>query len=517
MATLKALPNEVLTLIFKHFTATALGGSYDLTKDPVARYANCQEQWLNLANLCRTSKSLRSLAEPLLYQNYYKPDTVLRPQARKSFRNYLRTLIHRPDLARHVRTLHIGTWPHYGSKEHGLCILHHNSSFGPGESELDGSEAGKRSSYHLMSLYLTHLATLKVPGFKRGKLAESLEDGAEDAEITILLSLTTQVQTIEIAMPTFKTFEDDDEPVMFSYLLAAFPEGCILKHLTHLRTFANRSDLTFGTSPRYSASAYHGYPLSPLIPFLNVPSLFELEIEDAFEIDLHYDYPDCKANSSNLRHLSLAYCAFSNNVLDHLITRCSALESFTAMFVEEAMPTTEFSWKDLSMGLRNQLSLQHIEMSSPDSMDSWALYNENLESLDHSEMSSDPIEPFKRFPVLEHLSLDEDVLLGFRPMDEPYDISHIHLRDILPRQIEHFSLITCTMRAIPLLERLLVDMPEYFPNMRNVHIDLMDLDFRWPNDPIDEEMQRYDRVERLGKDFENAGIRWMVWEMTRRL
>jgi hypothetical protein len=103
---LNKLPNEILHLVFQN-----LARSPKLIHGEDAEHLNYHlDSWATLAQLCKVSRSMRHVAEPLLYRNYQKPNSTWDTDNHYTFREFLHTVLGRPELLRHVRSLYIGSW-----------------------------------------------------------------------------------------------------------------------------------------------------------------------------------------------------------------------------------------------------------------------------------------------------------------------------------------------------------------------------------------------------------------------
>jgi hypothetical protein len=100
------IPNEILHLVFQN-----LARSPKLIHGEDAKHHNYHlDSWAMLAQLCKVSRSMRYVAEPLLYRNYSKPDATWDTDNHYTFRMLLHTVLGRPELLQHVRSLYIGGW-----------------------------------------------------------------------------------------------------------------------------------------------------------------------------------------------------------------------------------------------------------------------------------------------------------------------------------------------------------------------------------------------------------------------
>jgi len=180
-----SLPNELLGLIFAYLEINHT----EYNKTPSAEFINAAIVKLQiLARCCRSSRTLRSLAEPLLYQTYIRgwigaspvPTSEQKVKARHlSLRRFTRTIIQRPDLANRIRHVIIENW----------------------NIRPKAVSRYKRDHDQLRALtdcVCQNTADLSV--YRDEYFNEDLVRGTDDAEVTLLLTLLNNVVHLVVSL-----------------------------------------------------------------------------------------------------------------------------------------------------------------------------------------------------------------------------------------------------------------------------------------------------------------------------
>jgi hypothetical protein len=181
---LDELPNEILHLILQNLATSPKLVHKAGTRYVWDPYFYHRRSRATLAQLCKVSRSMRYAAEPLLYRNYAKPDSTLDPDKRHAFRKYLVTVLGRPKLLQHVRSLYIGAWRYHPGE-----YRQHITSTTPNRDTPFPDE--------LHGIYREYANTSALGDDWR----RALEAGEEVAEIALLMSLTPNLEHIEFCMP----------------------------------------------------------------------------------------------------------------------------------------------------------------------------------------------------------------------------------------------------------------------------------------------------------------------------
>ncbi|KAG9635282.1 hypothetical protein KCU64_g15077, partial [Aureobasidium melanogenum] len=381
---------------------------------------------------------------PLLYQTYVKPNTIKTPLELKYIHGYLQTLLQRPGLARYVQNVCIKAWFQPGTLKH--LLTDHVPEFWqwenldrfPREPFLDDGtfEAflsaepihDSQASTQLLSLYREHLEKLDITAQERESWYQALEAGQEDAEITLLLSLTTNLDKLTLIMPNWEYFERPSSLPHFTRIIGS---NLFLRNLTSICVRSNYTGETFHELDDYGLECYQGFPFSFLLPFLALPSLQSAYITWAFDLNIAEEFVHTGLFSSNLKKLKLSHCAVHPRVLQDVMSRCIGLEVFVCH-----MPVSDWPVHELSKAMYlHRDSLRTIELD----LCEW-VYND-VETDGRGEWGatddcySKSFGFLTEYTALRNLTVSEDMLLQFSPdpmIDEllPSGLEKLHLNEI---------------------------------------------------------------------------------------
>lgn len=484
---IQQLPTEIISSIFQELAVDSKWMHYaDVPEDEEFRRA-CS----NLVSLCQTSRRLRSIAEPLLYQTYIKPNTIKVPLQSKNIHGYLQTLLQRPDLARCVRNMCIKAWFQPGTLEH--LLTDHDPEFWqwqgldrfPREPFLDdGTFAAflnpepshdSQASPQLLTLCREHLERLTLTDQKRRSWYRALEDGQEDAEITLLLSLTTNLDHLFLIMPNWEYFERPSSLPHFTEIIGT---NLFLRNLTSICVRSNRTGESFHELDDYHLEYYQGFPFSFLLPFLALPSLRSADTRHAFELNILEELAPTRSLSSSLRKLELQCCAVHPRVLHDVMTRCTGLENFVCDMPESDWPIYELS-KALYVQ-RSSLKSIHLSLFTWGWNDVETDYRDEWAATDDYYAKSFGF--LVDYPALKHLTICENMILQFSP--DP------RIDELLPSGLETLHLTVCTASLLTSLEALLgrVQSRAAMPDFSKIRIS------NWNPDP-NSQHTRHDRNE----------------------
>lgn len=515
---LQQLPTEILSSIFQELAIDSKWMQYlyaEVPDDEEFRRA-CS----NLVSLCRTSRRLRSIAEPLLYQTYIKPNTIKAPLELKYIHGYLRTLLQRPDLARHVRNVCIKAWFQPGTLEQ-LLTDHvpefwrwNNLDKFPREPFLDdGTFAAfldtdpshdSQASPQLLTLYHEHLERLTITDQERRLWYRALEDGQEDAEITLLLSLTTNLDKLNFIMPNWEFFKSPSSLPHFTRIGRA---KSFLRYLTSICVQPNYVGEHFHELDDYNLECYQGFPFSFLLPFLALPSLRSVDITHAFELNFLEELAPTGPFSSSLKKLELSYCAVHPRVLQDLMSRCTELEALVC-----DMPASDWPIYELSRAIHpHRDSLRSLRLDQC----GWAAYPVGTDNRTNTWDEPDDFYSknfgfLREYTSLRHLTISEDMLLKFLP--DPM------ICELLPYQLEKLELIECTASLVPSLEDLLEQRADIMPRLNEIRIHIWCRDLHSRHQRSRESWSEKDerlressaRMSRLCDAYNSAGIAFSV-------
>ncbi|KAI5239828.1 hypothetical protein E4T43_06521 [Aureobasidium subglaciale] len=491
---LEGLPVEVIQLVFKQLATTPELIHYD----NVEQNTYHRNSWKALAQLCKVSRQIKSIAEPLLYQNYAKPDSSSNPVAHYSFRKFLATVLRRPELLKHVCSLYIGAWRHYPERELQRAA----------KSKLTACTArvcDTHFSAGLHSLYNKY-ANVSVLG---NEWKEALDAGEEVAEIALLMSLTPNLERIEFSMPHLSLNLTHASPRYFWPRLLAASAGwnpsthfhrldCVMVHKRNL-------------IPTLPESAEYGFEIDPFLPFIGLPKLkvFWVESDNYGSYrKLSEEYP-LNEEESHLTDLTLGLSYIHPMKLVQILKRCTKLEAFVCDFQPELIYIPGFSW--ITIGEALEGSRQTLEELTLGADMSSQLATEEFTG---SEGTCVSIGSLKKFTSLRKLDVLQTTLLGFENMIDEMNlvVPASPFRDMLPSSLESLTIDICTLTIVPYLESMLATLRQNFPylqEMRLSDIDLMEFD---TNNRTGQQFEvlmqgRRDRVKLLKEGFVQAGVK----------
>lgn len=342
---------------------------------------------------------------------------------------------------------------------------------------------GSQATPQLLSLYREHLERLNITDRERGLWYRALEVGQEDAEITLLLSLTTNLDHLTLIMPNWEYFERPNSLPHFTRIIGT---NLFLRNLTSICVRSNHTGESFHELDDYNLECYQGFPFSFLLPFLALPSLRRADITHAFELDILEELAPTGSFSSCLKEFELSYCAVHPRVLQDVMSRWTGLEVFVCDMPESDWPIHELS---KAMYL-HRASLRTIKLD----LFSWAPYAVCTDGRDELAATDDSYAKIfgflTEYTALRNLTVSEDMLLEFSP--DP------RIDELLPFGLEQLHLKGCTASLLPSLESLLclVENRAVMPNLSKIHID------NW-----DPRRKRYDvnesRLERQAREIES--------------
>jgi hypothetical protein len=448
---LDRLPSEILHLVLQN-----LATSPDLVhkkKTPHGTYSYHRSNWATLAQLCKVSRSMKYVAEPLLYRNYAKPDSTLDPNKHHAFRQFLVTVLGRPELLQHVRFLYIGAW-----------------RYQPGPIEYrQFAASGARNSDTKCPDELPSLCN-KYAGTSVLGVAwrEALEAGEEAAEIALLMSLTPNLEHIEFCMPDFILGGCYAPQYFWPSLLVASDEWDPACHFHRLESvMIHRRDLEAWRHWRQSGRAQYGFEVTPFWPFIELPSLRVFWVEnDAIG---HYknrteEYPlILKDEELQLTELTLGKSYMDPVKMIQLLKRCTKLEAFGR---ELEQPNDwlipRFSWKPFKEALANSRgTLEELTFNAEGAR----------ELLDgHGSLGSYlSIGPLTDFTSLRSLNVLQPVLLGVEFFEGYSTLGPAPpFEELLPSSLESLTIDECSPNIIPYLEDMLTKLVYKFPHLREI-------------------------------------------------
>ncbi|CAD0101359.1 unnamed protein product [Aureobasidium mustum] len=308
---LEKLPNEVLHLVFEHLATTPDLVHYSDDDDGQIEYH--RSNWKTLAQLCKVSRQMRSVAEPLLYRHYAKSDSTTDPYGHHSFRKFLTTVLSRPELLQYIRFL---------------------------------GDAWK----------------------------EALGANEEVAEIALLMSLTPNLEHIEFCMPDFGLRETSAPQYFWPSLLVPSTGWDPTRHFHRLESvMVHRRDLQTGPPVSERCTKLEAFDCDFQPELMFVPDFSWNTIKDALYSSRH-TLEELTLNAHvNSQLATEEYEGFENLINDFTLAvpalpfaemLPSSLESLT---IDSCTLTIVPYLEDMSTKLEEQFPrLQEIRLSSID-------------------------------------------------------------------------------------------------------------------------------------------------------
>lgn len=486
---LDKLPSEVLHLVLEHFATTPDFVHYD--DDGQNEYH--RSNWKTLARLCKVSRQMKSVAEPLLYRHYAKPDSTSDPNGHHLLRRFLTTVLSRPELLQYIRALYIGAWQYKSARyaQYAALTPAHRYTTLPDK---------------LHSLYNKHAKTPVLGGAWK----EALDAGEEVAEIALLMSLAPNLEHIEFCMPDLNLQEKHAPQYFWPELLVASPGWDPARHFHRLDSvMIHKRDL------QADAAAFdnYGFEIDPFLPFIGLPRLkvFWAENDNSGAYKMVSEHYLLNDEVSNLTDLTLGLSYIHPMKLIQILKRCTKLEAFDCDFQPELMFIPGFSWNTIKEALSNSRhTLEELTLSAQ-------LHSQLVsEEYDGSEGTCVSIGSLQDFTSLRKLDVLQTTLLGFENLIDELTLAvpAPPFAEMLPSSLESLTIDLCTLTIVPYLEDMSSKLEDRFPNLQEIRLSSIDLK-EWemayyPESEHETLMQsRKDRVERLKEVFVKANVQWL--------
>jgi hypothetical protein len=439
---------------------------------------------------------MRYVAEPLLYRNYSKNSSQWIFREHHRLRKFLTTVLGRPELLQHVRSLYLGNWRARNHQQYGITLYEEDNA-----NDLENyMEMRTRFPDGLRTLYSEYAERSILNDDWR----HALKIGDEGAEIALLLSLTPNLERIEFLMPDLDLLTEIAPQYFWPRLLVASSEWDPARHFSRLKsvTVHKRSPENVGDE-----GEVFGFEIGSFLSFIGLPSLKVFwVIGDGkgchLERPEHYPFNDEELHLTDLL-LGVSYID-PMNVLQ-ILKRCTKLEAFDCDFQQE-LPSfiPDFSWNTIREALassRNTLEVLKLNV----------LLGSQL--TDEGALS---IGSLTDFTSLKRLDVPQTTLLGFEDVYEDYTLAvpALPFEELLPSSLESLTIDCCTLTCIPYLEAMSTKLGDRFPHLREIRlgeIDLREDDLdHYPDNEHDAVIQdRKNRVECLKDRFVAAGVQWL--------
>lgn len=198
--------------------------------------AKNEDNFRGINSLSLACKELRCSIEPVLYSTFVKPKflpwlTGGGPE-NYTLRSFLRTLLERPELVTHVRTIVLRDWD--------WDVRHLDGSYRIEELEQPKQRLARLEQAQIQ-LYMSASSRINL-GNSQKMWLRHLYAGHEDAEIALLLTLTSALEHLAMVRPRFEGV--DFWPAEHTYLRAVFKEALLYIHGSNANNFAHLKRFT---------------------------------------------------------------------------------------------------------------------------------------------------------------------------------------------------------------------------------------------------------------------------------
>jgi len=426
-----------------------------------------------LSRLSTVSKDLYYLTIPYLYSTYSSPVS----DADSLNYHFLKTIIRRPDLARHVKRVRLDA---FESSKYRYNIW--------------GQHKFSDEDNELLKIVVHHFCDSRNDLKLNEIWLKELKSDSEDARIALLLVLLPNLE--------FLYFAESYQPFMVLKIMSlAGVTPRAVSNRVQSRWLRSGSGIPLPSPEtvenlRKSFSSLHsiqtiswdykyGYlRFWDLWPLFRLPNLTSLEIGLANGAwndnkDLAQD-----AASSSIRQLSLMCSAMDRRAIDITIGRCKGLKEFYYVYGRIDMCGNHFTPRDLERALaQHKHTLEVLEV---DFDDDWQ--KSEWQKLPYENLYFD--QSFKDFEKLKRLKCSQQALLGLLHQVPEYIFikrnggellappdGGLRLANILPSSLKELT-VQCGDRRLVDHLRELGDPTMYgrkvFPKLRNIVVELVD-------------------------------------------
>lgn len=493
---LDTFPNEILLLILAYFPTRK-------NSDFSPLYHGYEEEYNQkvMASLCLVSKSLRALAQPLLYQTYAVaevqrgPVEPHNPHANKKLRSFLRTIITRPDLASCVENVRIKEWA--------TEDFYRDTGMKP---ECPNKE--------LQRLYLESARNFEL-GSDHYSWIASLLVGVEDAEVALLLALVSNVKQLVIEVPSSENgdiWEFYIEQVFaMARGVATEDTGVSFPRLQSIHIYGH-PDADYGERARFAHF--------PFLDALLLPGLEHFYVDAATTYDTEATRQMLQNHTSSVTKLELSQTDQYADDIEVILRSCPKLKHLTiglSSGKEIDFEGSASSWPELFQALTcRKDTLEHLRLEGQS--DNLLAHIPTLAPGD--QLGWPLIASLQCFTKLRYLLFAQVALLGVPTlsMDEVELECPLPLSDILPLSLE--TLVwgdVCNDFGLQKLDILASTIETRLPNLRTiVTSEFCPLPDDWV-DPYDDDDQYLmgngekvsTVIERVEKNLKAAGVEWL--------
>lgn len=304
MANFNDLPAEITDSIISQISGNGNTLSVEVWDECAAQMMAADEQRPStLANLCLTSRKMQKFTEPYLYRCWgiNRPvDEGWSDARQRSLRQFLLTVISRPELANHIKIVAACNWRIEEPSGYANLI--------EGSDEHPFIKAAEE--YDML---------------KYGDWACCFKAGSADPLIALLLLLAPNLQIVTFVIPEGSRWPRD--------ILGRTISGPLLPNF---HNFANLREV-FCAGPRDKPF----FNFDEVLPFFRLPSMqrvFTWGCRDPHgPKGLNRDrkriyYPLMKPGQSNITEIRLEFSEFLPRIVEGMVRSCRALEAFTVSY-----------------------------------------------------------------------------------------------------------------------------------------------------------------------------------------
>ena len=433
----------------------------------------------SLHKLCQISRDMCKIAQPRLFQHFVKTQAQLKKSSPPSrfqvepcnLRAFLRTLIANHDLACSVKKLTLYAWVDERWQS---------------STRIKVLPPGAQLCHNLRNV----IDEFPLHQVMRRKLLHEIWKGNEDAEIALLLLLTTNVKSLEVFLP--------GAPSLVSPPLNVFHRpfellGIAQRAKSGASLAANIEEIT--CLPPSGRISY--FPEPSIADLLRLSSLQVLNLAGL----RCENYPpgrwSCKRDISGIKRLAIRDSVLPAKFVQEMIATCTSLESFVLTWpVKDYGGNVNMTWNGMYDALESQKStLRSITINAGNSA--------VLSSCrDHEGIPS-----LRDFFALRTLELNDNAILGGwdREIDD-YTM-------LLPPSLETLTISHASHDLFRILEDMLLHAPSTLPNWKLFRVGLL---AEIVDAPYDYSGSLFRRIEDLMATAEGVGITWEWIEVVRR-
>ncbi|KAI5203677.1 hypothetical protein E4T39_04040 [Aureobasidium subglaciale] len=450
-----------------------------------------------LANLCLTSKTMCSFAQPVLHRSFVNDYNVFEQYADEddsdlrfptSLEYFLRTLLERPDLAGQVRSLRL---QNLQVEDEELEV--HDELLSPDEKLLDS---------FIAATYESVVSDHQPENHEwQESWRSNLAVGSVNAEATLLLTLVHNLRLLDVETCTadvgrdfHSLFQQIFGNVVFEEDKNLAPDGVTNYILKNQKLLARAAPILphLETLIMRQAEWSDSLDLSHWLNMITMPTLKSLFVHGC---DICFDEDPARYNFplQDLRNLHLENMHIGPSALSSLVEDCGQLQSLALLFPEVA-DNVDISQDFLDKLAKRSETLESLRLVIPDKY--YGQFPDNLFDL-------------RRLTNLKSLETNQHPLLPKPGTQDPEPNFH----DLLPSSLERLVLrwVDSSM-SLPLMR--FVEMQGYkdFPNLKYIGlVETRGLSVEQPEQWRSAHATWIAIRDRCEKVCNEAGIEFKVW------